>query len=129
LQIPVNWVKFPNGYKGEVMAVEDHEFLSKLVVGIGEVSTITGIPQRQIHYWEGKDIIKPVDDGSSVRRYSYATIKKMILIKELIDEGFTLEASVRKVDERIKKIDSAVAHLKARSSKAAKKRTRTEGRS
>lgn len=102
--------------------MDDHEFLSKLVVGIGEVSTITGIPQRQIHYWENKQIIAPVDDGSSVRRYSYATIKRMILIKELLDEGFTLEASVRKVDERVKKIDTAVAHLKARGTKPGKKR-------
>ena len=30
----------------------DFDFLKKLVVGIGEVSQITGIPTRQIRYWE-----------------------------------------------------------------------------
>jgi DNA-binding transcriptional MerR regulator len=101
--------------------LEDHEFLSKLVIGIGEVSAITGIPQRQIHYWESKGIIGAAPGGASVRRYNYATIKRMILIKELLDEGFTLEASVRKVEERHKKIDEAVAHLKARSNKRGRK--------
>ena len=100
--------------------VDDLEFLSKLVVGIGEVSAITGIPQRQIHYWESKGIIATAPGGSSVRRYAYPTIKKMILIKELLDEGFTLEASVRKIEERSRKIDTAVAQLKARSKKTAK---------
>ncbi len=32
--------------------VFDFEFLNKLIVGIGEVSEITGIPTRQIRYWE-----------------------------------------------------------------------------
>jgi len=35
----------------------DAEFLDKLIVGIGEVSQITGIPTRQIRYWEDKKII------------------------------------------------------------------------
>ena len=32
-------------------AVLDVKLLKKLVVGIGEVSKITGIPIRQIRYW------------------------------------------------------------------------------
>lgn len=92
--------------------MDDEEFLAKLIVGIGEVSEITGIPQRQIHYWQSKGYIQPAATDSSVRRYTYPTIKKMILIKELIDDGYTLEASVRKVDERIRKIDEAVSRLK-----------------
>ncbi len=29
---------------------DEHEFLRKLVVGIGEVAYIAGIPQRQLRY-------------------------------------------------------------------------------
>jgi DNA-binding transcriptional MerR regulator len=76
------------------------------------VSAITGIPQRQIHYWESKGYIETASSGKSVRRYTYPMIKKMILIKELMDEGYTLDASVRKVNERNRKIDAAVSHLK-----------------
>jgi hypothetical protein len=79
----------------------DVEFLKKLIVGIGEVTEITGVPQRQIRYWESKGLIRTVDARSSVRRYNYPTIKKILLIKELLDEGFTLEAAAQKVEKRI----------------------------
>jgi len=76
------------------------------------VRRITGIPHRQIHYWESKGYIETASRENSIRRYTYPMIKKMILIKELIDEGYTLEAAVRKVNDRNRKIDEAVSHLK-----------------
>jgi len=92
--------------------LEDIELLKKLVVGIGEVSEITGVPQRQIRYWESKGLIQPVDALSSVRRYNYTTIKKIILIKELLDEGFTLDAASQKVTKRIEVLNRAFDKLK-----------------
>ena len=35
----------------------DPELIRKLVVGIGEVADITGVPTRKIRYWEEKGII------------------------------------------------------------------------
>lgn len=93
---------------------EDIEFLKKLVVGIGEVAEITGVPQRQIRYWESKGLIQTVDARSSVRRYNYPTIKKILLIKELLDEGFTLEAAAQKVEKRIELINRAFTKLKGK---------------
>ena len=73
----------------------DFDFLRKLVVGIGEVSQITGIPTRQIRYWEEKGIITSLtEEEGKNRRYDYLNIKKILLIKELLDEGYTLDASV-----------------------------------
>jgi DNA-binding transcriptional MerR regulator len=90
---------------------DDIEFLQKLVVGIGEVSDITGIPQRQIRYWDSKGYISPCKGKSSTRRYDYRNIKKMLLIKEMLDEGFTLESAVKKVDKRLKMIEDAFNKL------------------
>lgn len=60
----------------------DFEFLEKLVVGIGEVSQITGIPTRQIRYWEDKGIIKSLtEEEGKNRRYDYKTSKKCFLSK------------------------------------------------
>ena len=42
----------------------DGAFLAQLQVGIGEVASITGIPQRQIRYWESKGIIQALPDGA-----------------------------------------------------------------
>ena len=78
----------------------DFDFLKKLVVGIGEVSQITGIPTRQIRYWEEKN-----------RRYDYLNIKKILLIKELLDEGYTLDASAEKVKKRMEMIEEMLTKM------------------
>lgn len=91
----------------------DPNLVSKLLVTIGDVSDVTGIPQRKLRYWEEKGIIQSScqKDGTT-RKYDYVNIKKILLIKELLDEGFTLESSVIKVEERIKKLQSAFNILK-----------------
>ena len=90
----------------------DTDLIKKLVVGIGEVSSITEVPIRQIRYWEQKGIIESVNNTSnSTRRYNYTNIKKIMLIKELIDEGYTLDASAKKVEQRLASINKAFAKL------------------
>lgn len=84
----------------------DYEFLEKLIVGIGEVSQITGIPIRQIRYWEEKGIITSLtEEEGKNRRYDYKNIKKVLLIKELLDEGYTLDAAAQKVETRMKALE------------------------
>ncbi len=90
----------------------DFEFLNKLVIGIGEVSAITGIPTRQIRYWEDKKIIESLSENGKNRRYNYKNIKKMLLIKELLDEGYTLDASAEKVKNRMELIENMLNKFK-----------------
>lgn len=90
----------------------DFDFLKKLVVGIGEVSQITGIPTRQIRYWEEKGILKSLtEEEGKNRRYDYLNIKKILLIKELLDEGYTLDASVEKVKKRMTMIEEMLSKM------------------
>lgn len=90
----------------------DFKFLEQLIVGIGEVSQITGIPTRQIRYWEDKGIIKSLTEQEGKnRRYNYENIKKMILIKELLEEGFTLDAASQKLDSRMQMIENVLKKL------------------
>lgn len=91
----------------------DFDFLDKLIVGIGEVAQITGIPTRQIRYWEEKGIIVSVtEEEGKNRRYNYENIKMMLLIKELMDEGYTLDASAEKVKKRMQMIEQTLSKLK-----------------
>jgi DNA-binding transcriptional MerR regulator len=84
----------------------DFDLLSKLVVGIGEVSDMTGVPTRKIRYWEDKGIIRSVQEADgSTRRYDYVNIKKIVLVQELLDDGYTLDAAARKVEDRMKHIN------------------------
>lgn len=89
----------------------DFDFLENLVVGIGEVAQITGIQTRQIRYWEDKGIIRSLTQEGKNRRYDYKNIKKMLLIKELLDEGYTLDASAEKVKKRMEKIEETLNKL------------------
>lgn len=93
----------------------DMEFLDKMIIGIGEVSQITGIPVRQIRYWEEKGIIMSLtEEEGKNRRFDYPNVKKMLLIKELIDEGYTLDAAAEKVKNRVAMIQEALNKLKNR---------------
>lgn len=82
------------------------DFLSTVIVGIGEVSEMTKIPVRKLRYWEEKGIIKTVDPQSKSRQFDLANIKKIILIQELIEDGYSLDGATKKVEERMAKIGS-----------------------
>lgn len=95
----------------------DFDFLEKVVVGIGEVSQITSIPTRQIRYWEDKEIIQSLtEEEGKNRRYDYKNIKKMLLIKELLDEGYTLDSASEKIKNRMELIEKALEKLKRKGS-------------
>lgn len=91
----------------------DYNFLEKLIVGIGEVSQITKIPTRQIRYWEEKGLIVSLtEEEGKNRRYDYKNIKTMLLIKELLDEGYTLDAAADKIKKRMETIETMLRKLK-----------------
>jgi MerR family transcriptional regulator, global nitrogen regulator len=90
----------------------DPKLISQLLVSIGDVSDVTGIPQRKLRYWEDKGIITSSSSKEGgTRKFDYVNIKKILLIKELLDEGFTLDASVKKIEERIIKLKKSFAAL------------------
>ena len=91
----------------------DFDFLNRLVVGIGEVSAITGVPTRQLRYWEDKGIIRSLtEEEGKNRRYDYPNIKKVLLVKEMLDEGYTLDAAADKVQKRLATIERALRKIK-----------------
>jgi predicted transcriptional regulator len=89
----------------------DVDFLVSVIVAIGEVAEITGVPQRKIRYWDEKGLIQPVDKDSTYRTYDYLNIKKIVLIQELLDEGYTLDAAAKKINERFVKVAEVFKRL------------------
>ena len=90
----------------------DIELLKKMSVSIGEAANITGIPIRKLRYWESKGLINSVDEGhNKTRKFDYYQIKKIILIKEMREEGYTLEKSAEKVAVRIANLQEAFAKM------------------
>lgn len=91
----------------------DYEFLEKLVIGIGEVSLLTQVPTRQIRYWEQKKVIVSLteEDGKN-RRYDYRNIKKIEWIKELMEDGYTLDAASQKITKKIEQLEKMMVKSK-----------------
>ncbi|MGP7815949.1 MerR family transcriptional regulator [Niallia sp. 01092] len=98
--------------KQDLDGLLDFDLLKKLVVGIGEVSEITGVPTRKIRYWEEKGILESEKEGEgTTRRYNYLNIKKILLIQELLEEGFTLDAAAKKIEHRMKNMNDVFIKL------------------
>ncbi|MEK5039154.1 MerR family transcriptional regulator [Sporosarcina sp. FSL K6-3457] len=101
-----------NEKMNSLIPLMDFDLLKKLVVGIGEVSDITGIPTRKIRYWEEKGVIQSEKEGEgTTRRYNYLNIKKILLVQEMIEEGFTLDAAAAKVEKRMKILNDSFQKL------------------
>lgn len=96
-----------------LLKINDDLFLCQLIVGIGEVAEITGIPIRQLRYWEEKGIIKSLTEQEGKnRRYDYVNIKKALLIKIHLEEGFTLEGANTKVSKQMSDMEGIFKRLK-----------------
>lgn len=87
------------------------DFLGKVIVGIGEVSEITGVPVRKLRYWQEKGIITPIDQNATSRQFNLTNVKKVVLIQELLEDGYTLDAAATKVNTRLERINSILGLL------------------
>ncbi len=74
----------------------------RLLIGISELSEMSGVSTRQLRYWEQKDFIKSVSkEGTSPRKYRLTVVVKVEMIKKYLDDGFKLSRAVEKAEEKI----------------------------
>ncbi len=67
-----------------------------------QVCSIVGITYRQLDYWARTDLLNPsiseARGSGSQRRYSYADLVQLKVIKRLLDSGVSLQAARRAID-------------------------------
>lgn len=72
---------------------------------IGDTAKMTGVTQKQIRNWEAKGYIseatRVVSGERAYRRFSPEQIEIIHKIKDYLDEGFTLQAAVKKAGVEI----------------------------
>lgn len=78
-----------------------------LLVGISELSKVTGVSPRQIRYWEQKGYIESTGEKNGNRKFKLPMVIKVEIIKHFLDEGYTLTAAVEKAQKRQKNIHQA----------------------
>lgn len=77
-----------------------------LLIGISELSKMSGTSPRQLRYWEEKGLITSIvkEDPSSPRNYRLLTVIKVELIQDFLNEGFTLKKANEKATNYLKKV-------------------------
>ncbi|CAM3185507.1 MerR family transcriptional regulator [Paenibacillus lupini] len=58
------------------------------VIGIGIVSDLTGLTERQIRYYEEKQLIFPGRSKGGARKYSFEDVDRLKEINDKLRDGF-----------------------------------------
>lgn len=81
----------------------------KLIFGIGQVQTITGVSGRQLRYWEEQGYIAPINQQKGTQRqYSMHMLFLIFHIQRYLKQGFTLQSAV----ERARQFDRQIPVLR-----------------
>jgi len=79
--------------------------LTKKNYSIGDTAKMTGVTQKQIRNWDAKGYIseatRVVSGERAYRRFSQDQIEIIHKINDYLDEGFTLQAAVKKAGVEI----------------------------
>lgn len=86
-----------------------HIGIKKLYYSISEVSTITGLEQYVLRYWESEfPQLKPAKNRAGNRIYTNKDIKLILYIKRLLrDERYTIEGAKKVLEEYVPESDGA----------------------
>ena len=84
--------------RSAVRPVDLSKLLERVELGIGQAAHLCGVSIRQLSYWTDKGIIKPSQRGGS-RTYDYPAIEKVCLVKQALDQGYSLEGAAAEADE------------------------------
>ncbi|WP_311406704.1 MerR family transcriptional regulator [Liquorilactobacillus uvarum] len=77
-----------------------------VIVGIGDLSKMTGVSARQLRYWEEKGYIQAVPSKkNTTRKYEFEMSYKVQAIKRYLDEGYTLAKSVEQAEKLRQKFE------------------------
>lgn len=85
-----------------------HIGIKKLYYSISEVSTITGLEQYVLRYWESEfPQLKPAKNRAGNRIYTNKDIKLILYIKKLLrDERYTIEGAKKVLEEYVPEAES-----------------------
>ena len=90
--------------KAGLRPIDIRELMERLRLGIGQAAALCDVSIRQLSYWTDKGIITPVDEEKN-RCYDFIALEKVALIKQALDQGYSLEGAVAEADSFLKRRD------------------------
>ena len=90
--------------------IDIRELMERLRLGIGQAASLCDVSIRQLSYWTDKGIITPIDEEKN-RSYDFMALEKVALIKQALDQGYSLEGAVAEADNYLKRRDQERMHI------------------
>ncbi|AKO93604.1 MULTISPECIES: MerR family transcriptional regulator [Priestia] len=69
------------------MKTEEASYRDKKVMSIGIVKELTGLSERQIRYYEKRQLLFPERTSTGIRKYSFSDVERLMDIADKIEEG------------------------------------------
>lgn len=90
--------------KAGLRPIDVHDLIERLRLGIGQAAALCDVSIRQLSYWTDKGIIIPVDEEKN-RCYDYGALERVALIKQALDQGYSLEGAAAEAENFLKRRD------------------------
>lgn len=90
--------------------IDVRELIERLRLGIGQAAALCEVSIRQLSYWTDKGIILPVDEEKN-RSYDFPALEKVALIKQALDQGYSLEGAVAEAESFMKRRETERQHV------------------
>ncbi|WP_110111910.1 MerR family transcriptional regulator [Bacillus sp. CGMCC 1.16541] len=69
------------------MTTNESSYRDKKVMSIGIVKELTGLSERQIRYYEKRQLLFPDRTNTGIRKYSFSDVERLMDIADQIEEG------------------------------------------
>lgn len=67
------------------------DYKSKKVIGMGVVTELTGLSERQVRYYETKGLILPDRTKGGTRKYSFHDVERLIDVATKLEDGWRIQ--------------------------------------
>ena len=84
--------------------------LTKPVYPISVVRELTGLTERQIRYYDQRELVVPFRTNGGTRRYSMADVERLREIRDLMRDGFSVEDVHEHFERKARQLARKRAH-------------------
>ena len=67
------------------------DYKSKKVIGIGVVTELTGLSERQVRYYEAKGLVFPERTKGGSRKYSFHDVERLVEVATKLEDGWRIQ--------------------------------------
>jgi DNA-binding transcriptional MerR regulator len=104
-----------NNRKNSLSPINPEELLQGLELTTGKAAELCDISRRQLCYWTDRGIIDTLEDegesdgyeSNAQRTYDFTTLRKVLLIKQLLDQGYGLKRATRQAEFYLQQSEKA----------------------